>query len=123
MDIKTVSDGDKSCLITLSGSISSLFKPQTVLVFSRLKGSPSRLRFDSVLFAIQEKMGFNLWWVNDEDVKKWKLIIPLESRGYFDFEKLGALHSPDDAMGIGLSAFKNTETQMTFLLMLDFTKQ
>ncbi len=123
MDIRTVSDGEKSCLVTLSGSISPNFKPRSVLNFNDLKHAPRRMRLDSVTWAIQEKMGFNLWWITGIEVKNWKLILPLESRGYFDFEKTGSLHSVDEAVGIGLSSFKNTELMMGFLLTLDLTKQ
>lgn len=41
----------------------------------------TRLRIDSVLFALQEKMGILLWW--DKEGKN--LILPLESRGAFSF--------------------------------------
>jgi hypothetical protein len=81
------------------------------------------MRLDSVTFAIQEKMGFNLWWTGGATIKDWQLIMPLESRGFFDFEKVGGLHSPDGCYGIGLSVFKNTDPMMTFTMTLDLTKQ
>ncbi len=51
-------------------SISDLARPE-------MKG----LKIESVLFALQEKMGLLLWW--DEACED--LILPLESRGFFQF--------------------------------------
>jgi hypothetical protein len=122
MLIKISPDGDKNCLLTLSGFVAKDFPVREILSFKKLKNAPRALRLDSILFVIQEKMGFNLWWWMDEP----QLIMPLESRGYFDFEKVQSLHSPPGATGLGLSSFKgpkSTEPEQSFLLMLDMVKQ
>jgi hypothetical protein len=123
MQIKIGSDGPKSCLATYSGRITTKFIPESILSFDRLKPVPARMRLDSVTFAIQEKMGFNLWWAAGATIMDWHLIMPIESRGYFDLEKAGGIHSPPGAFGIGLSCFRNTDPDMTFMFILDLTKQ
>lgn len=126
MDIKIGADGGKNCHVTLSGQMSqNSALPVPVLVFSDLAGAPLKLRIDGVQFAIQEKMGFNLWWVMpaDKGIPAYSLIMPIESRGGFDFEKIKPLSSPLGATGIAISSFKVTEKDMSFMIMLDMTKQ
>lgn len=126
MEISFGSDGGKNCHVTLSGQLSNLFpKPEPILLFRDLAGSPQKLRIDGLQFAIQEKMGFNLWWILPElnGIPAFKLIIPVESRGGFDFERIKPIQSPDQALGIALTAFKVTEPEMSFMIMLDLTKQ
>lgn len=127
MDIKIGADGENSCRVTLSGEIAKAATlPVSVLSFDKLvQRRPIRgLRLDAMTFAVQEKMGFNLWWECRPEAKipKYKLIMPIESRGFFDFEKITPIESPSDAVGVALTAFKVTEPSMTFLLMFDFTK-
>lgn len=125
-EVNIGSDGGKNCHITITGELSAnLLTPEPVLWFRRLNGSPTALRLDGLQFAVQEKMGFNLWWIVDLDFKppRVRLIMPVESRGGFDFEKIKPISSPPDAVGIALTSFKVTEKNMTFMLMLDLTKQ
>jgi hypothetical protein len=68
-------------------------------------------------------MGFNLWWTGGATIKDWQLIMPLESRGFFDLEKVGGIHSPASATGIGISIFNNKDLEMSFMITLDLTKQ
>lgn len=91
------------------------------MTFSELHGEVKKLRIDGMQFAIQEKMGFNVFWIMGEG--KYKLILPLESRGGFDFEKTKPLSSPEGALGIALMPFKVSEPEMSFLIQLDMTKQ
>jgi hypothetical protein len=126
MDISIGSDGGKNCHVTISGQLmESLSKPEPVLFFKDLQQSPSKMRVDGLQFAIQEKMGFNLWWIMpvENKIPAYRLILPVESRGGFDFEKIKPLQSPDGALGIALTSFKVTEKNMSFMIMLDLTKQ
>jgi hypothetical protein len=121
MEIRIGADGGKNCHVTITGQLDSApTSPVPILYFKDLQGSPTRLRLDGLQFAIQEKMGFNLWWILNGGSE---IIMPIESRGGFDFEKIKAVSSPDGALGLGLTAFKVTEKRMSFLIMLDLTKQ
>lgn len=123
MDIKIGSDGGKTCLVTITGQLSKdLPKPEPILFFKDLNQSPKGLRLDGVQFSIQEKMGFKLWWIMDEIIHL-KLIMPMESRGGYDLEKIHPVSSPDRAVGLALTSFKVTEKDMAFFIMLDMTKQ
>jgi hypothetical protein len=121
MQIKIGPDGDKNCLVTISGQLSPKSKGGPILTFAETKGSPLAMRLDSLEFMIQEKMGFNLWWMMEDETKV--LIMPIESRGYFDLEKMQSLHSPPGSIGISMTPFKITDPEMTFLIMLDLVKQ
>jgi hypothetical protein len=122
MDIKIGSDGGKSCQVTITGQLSAnLPKPEPVLFFRDLYGSPLSLRLDGVQHSIQEKMGFNLWWIMDGS-QPMELIMPLESRGGYDLEKIQPMRSPKKAIGVALTSFKVTEKDMSFFIMLDFTR-
>jgi len=127
MNIDIGADGDKNCHVTITGQMSeNLPMPAPVLFFRDLRGSPHKMRLDGLQFAIQEKMGFNLWWIMDdttEDIMSLKLILPVESRGGFDFEKIKPISSPEGAIGLALTSFKVNEVQMSYLIMLDLTKQ
>jgi hypothetical protein len=109
--------------VTISGQLSKdLVVPEPVLFFRDLN-PPIPLRLDGVQFAIQEKMGINLWWiVSEAKPMGLMLILPLESRGAFDFEKISPIRPPDKALGVAMTAFKVSEPKMNFLVMLDFTK-
>jgi hypothetical protein len=126
IDIKVGADGDKNCHITLSGQMEqNSAAPASVLVFGKLKGAPKAMRIDGIQFAVQEKMGFNLWWIMPPEgsIPHYSLIMPVESRGGFDFEKIKPISSPSGATGIALTWFKVTEKGMSFMIMLDLTKQ
>lgn len=129
MEINFGSDGGKSCHVTLSGLLSESFPaPEPILLFKDLKESNGRpitkLKLDGIQFAIQEKMGFSLWWIMppDKGIPAYKLILPIESRGGFDFEKIKSIQSPEGALGIALTSFRVTESDMAFMIMLDFSK-
>jgi hypothetical protein len=127
MEIDIGADGGKNCHLTITGLIDDNFpKPVPILFFDKLSGSPKALRLDGLQFAVQEKMGFNLWWIIASALigpPAYRLIMPIESRGGFDFEKIKPVSSPPRAIGLALTAFKVTEKSMSFLIMLDLTKQ
>jgi hypothetical protein len=122
MDITIGADGGKNCHVTIQGQMRKVpTAPVPIVVFSELAGAPKKLRIDGVQFAIQEKMGFNLFWIMGE--VDFKIILPLESRGGFDFEKTKPLSSPDGALGIALMPFNLSQPPMGYLIQLDMTKQ
>lgn len=126
MNISIGADGGKNCHVTITGQmLESFAKPVPVLLFKDLSGSPLKMRLDGLQFAIQEKMGFNLWWIMPEEnrIPAFKLILPIESRGGFDFERIKPISSPDRALGLALTSFKVTEKFMSYMIMLDMTKQ
>ncbi len=122
MDITVGADGQKNCHVTITGQAGEIPpSPVPIVVFAELAGGIRKLRIDAIQFAIQEKMGINLFWIMGE--KEFKLILPLESRGGFDFEKVKPLSSPEGAIGIALTFFKVSEPSMGYLIQLDMTKQ
>jgi hypothetical protein len=122
VNIKIGADGDKNCHVTITGQLSDpLSEPAPILFFMHLKGSPKAMRLDGIQFAIQEKMGFNLWWIMEGE--SFEILMPIESRGGFDFEKIKPVSSPSGAIGLALTSFKVTEKSMSYLIMLDLTKQ
>jgi hypothetical protein len=121
VQIRIGADGDKNCHVTISGqSAGDMSQHATILFFKDLTKSPTKLRLDGLQFAIQEKMGFNLWWIVNAG---HEIIMPIESRGGYDFEKIKPICSPEGAIGMSLTAFKVTEKSMSYLIMLDLTKQ
>jgi hypothetical protein len=109
-----------TCLVKISGYLDEDLPLTKVFMFEELSPIPKSIRIDSVIFAIQEKAGFNLWWVGGEEGEK-RLILPLESRGFFNFEGMQSLQS-HEAKGIAIEAFNVTGTK-TFLILLDMVKQ
>lgn len=113
-------DGGKNVTVFVSGILTKDVTLLDLFKFSQLSGTFKGLRFESVTFAIQEKAGFYLWWKGQDSNKS--LILPLESRGFFDFEKLGCLPSPTWATGVSLSSF-GVDKPKALLLIMDFGKQ
>jgi hypothetical protein len=52
-----------------------------------------------------------------------ELIMPLESRGSIDLERVQSQPAPEGAVGMAVSSFKKTEPVMTFFLLLDLVKR
>lgn len=109
-----------NCFVKISGQLEEDIPLTKVFAFDKLSPVPRAMRIDGVVFVIQEKAGFNLWWVGGEDDEK-RLILPLESRGYFNFEGMQSLQSKD-AKGIAIESF-NVAAPKTFLILLDMVKQ
>ena len=118
IDIDTLARAS-NCLVKVSGWLDEDIGLTKILSFDELSPIPKAIRLDSIVFAIQEKAGFNLWWVGEEGEKR--LILPLESRGYFNFEGMGSLQSKH-ATGIAMESF-NVASTKTFLILLDLVRQ
>ena len=110
-----------NCLVKISGWLEKDMPYTKVFMFDELAPVPKAMRIDSLVFAIQEKAGFNLWWVEGESAAEKRLILPLESRGFFNFEGMQSLQS-GKAKGIAIEAFNITSTK-TFLILLDMVRQ
>jgi hypothetical protein len=113
-------DGNKNVTARVTGIVYTDQEPIELLDVSSLKGNPQGLRFDSVLFALQEKMGVLLWWGKGED-----LILPLESRGNFRFDS--PINSPRRDSGwdgkIWYSVINTNGLGKHFMFLVDFDKQ
>ena len=118
IDKEIVTNGAKGTILRVSGVIDKAQPAQDLFTFEELN-SPTGLRLDSVVFALQEKMGVILWWKTPEG---GILMMPLESRGRLDWEAVGALQSPNGASGIMMSTFKVDEPKV-FTFIMDFTKR
>jgi hypothetical protein len=110
-----------NCLVKISGWLDKDIPLTKIFMFEELSPVPKGIRIDSLVFAIQEKAGFNLWWVEGEEAAERRLILPLESRGSFSFEGMGSLQS-GSAKGIAIESFNITSTK-TFLICIDMVKQ
>lgn len=121
MKAEVVIDGVKNVVVEVSGVVEQGDTILDILQLSSLQPPPKALRIDAVQFAIEEKMGIKLWWRGREDDE---LILPLESRGYFDFSKIHSLNSPRTVQAIGISFFNVPAGGIkSFLLQLDMEKQ
>jgi hypothetical protein len=109
-----------NCLVKISGYLDEDIPLTRIFMFDELSPAPKSMRIDSVIFAIQEKAGFNLWWVEGEADEN-RLILPLESRGVFNFEGMGSLQGKH-AIGIAMESF-NVASRKTFTILLDMVKQ
>lgn len=123
MDIKVVAGGQNSLVVQVTGILTKdLSQPVTILDMAKVEGA-KRLRLDSMVFAVQEKLGCLFWWKmkeQDEPV----LMLPVESRGRFDWEAIRGLHTPDGELeAVRMSTFGFTPPWKALTIMLDFTKQ
>lgn len=92
-----------------------------ILKISDLNPVPKGLRLDAVMFLIEEKMGLRLYWTKGQELIE---ILPLESRGHFDFTRIRPISSPKDIDGMAISAFNiGQSVDKSFLLLLDMEKQ
>jgi hypothetical protein len=121
IEIDVSADYRKNLTVRMTGILTKDIPEQNIFLFKDLVEMPAKLRFESVVFAVQEKMGFYLWWKGGDSKKS--LILPLESRGAFNFEPLQFLHSPPWAEGMSFSTFGAMSTGKAFLLILDLGKQ
>lgn len=105
-------------------------EPAFLFKLEDLKIPPTKLRLDSILWMIEEKAGMRLFWTEGEELEAgtdW--ITPIESRGYFDFEKIQPLQSEKVVKGIGMSPFKMESAVRPnprgyqFLVVFNFEKQ
>jgi hypothetical protein len=93
-------NGSRNAVVKVFGVLSGDMPRQKLVDFNDLVWqdvAPKKLKIESFTFAIQEKLGFVLWWGMGED---FKLILPLESRGYLNWASIYSLHSPGGADSI-----------------------
>jgi hypothetical protein len=130
MYIQLIKDGEKNFSVLVRGWVEKDFNPVPIINIEKLVKPTAGwkgVRLDSVVWAIQEKMGFHLWWENE--YKEENLILPLESRNAMRFDE--GIPSPRVAQGwkktIWLSSFKtlsqDPDLAKHFFILLDFDKQ
>jgi hypothetical protein len=110
--------GSKNAVIKAFGVLTGNLPLQELISFEKL--GCEKLKIESLTFAIQEKLGFQLGWRVGEDVRS---ILPLESRGYLNWASVFSLHSPKGANGIMIESFGWTGPSKSFLFELDLEKQ
>ena len=130
MHIQLIKDGAKNFSVLIKGWVTRDFNPVSIIDIEKLEKPTAGwkgVRLDSVVWAVQEKMGFHLWW--EKGVKEETLILPLESRNSMRFDE--GIPSPRVVDGWGkqiwLSSFKalsnDPELAKHFVILLDFDKQ
>ena len=125
LSVYSTVDGNASVRYTVAGDIGAenlAFTPITNI--SGLHNSPKILRLDRVFFSIDKGLRLTLHWQDDEQ----SLIMPLEDRGYFDFESaFGGWSNPRREGFTGnilLRVLGADDTRRwLFALKLEFTKQ
>src|SRR5271168_2230028 len=117
MQVKISSGGERNVYVTASGFVSKgePLTPEPIFLFKDIKGEPLTVRLDDIQFAIREKMGFDLLWVMPNG---YEVVMPVESRGYFDWEKSQSIHCPEGAIGMALQPFNVTSERMSFMIVL-----
>jgi hypothetical protein len=110
--IKETASGSRNVSVEISGILEKVHEDKP---FRLVKFETHALKLTRLMFAIQEKGGLLLWW--DEACEH--LVLPLESRGGFNFDGRKA---PDHWDGqIWATAFKIDEPK-GFLIIMDFDK-
>ena len=89
-----------------------------VITLSELSHPCGAVRFESVVYAIQEKMGVEVWWKVGED--RYEYALTLESRGKFTFD---GEYSSGPILGIALCTFGAVPPGKKFYLLFDMEKQ
>jgi hypothetical protein len=113
-------DGHKNAVIMFKGILDEQpHNAENVILFENLAHSPKRARIDSTTYSIEGKTSIYLWWVTADD--KPEFIMPMEGRGFLNFEGLQSLNAPEGAIGIRAS-FNQAEGK-AFMVMLDLVKQ
>lgn len=117
IESKVLADGSKNYMVSVTGALDrDLADSHTILDVSTLG---RRLKLESAVWLIQEKMGLVLWW------GKGTQLFPMESRNALKLER--GLDSPNDWDGtMQITSFgfdSNTLTPKRFWFILDFDKQ
>ena len=120
MEVKIVTEGHTGVVVRVRGSLNEKapLKVYNLIDFNKLNPVPKALKLDSVVFAIQEKMGVILWWRKERGSE---LMLPLESRGRLDWEAVQSLQSGPDVTGVDMTVFGVNEVKQ-FVFVMDFTK-
>jgi hypothetical protein len=109
-----INDGGKNVVVSLSGKLLTELPLTKILTLADLKDpTPRALRLGQVSFAIQEKLGIELFWLTDE--------LPV-----YIIEKFQAIHSPKDIEGIGIRTIVGTadwKQPKGFNIMINLVKQ
>jgi hypothetical protein len=95
--VKVNHSGAKHIMVEASGFLSG-DTAITLLTLASLDPQPKSLRIDAITFSLQEKLGLCLKW-GMKGEEEPRVIIPLESRGKFDFSAIGGLKPPADWEG------------------------
>jgi hypothetical protein len=121
LNFKIQHDGHKNAVLQVSGYVSAdTEKAITILELSDLLPVPKSFRIESMVFALQEKMGCLLWWVCKEDIYP---ILPIEGKGALNFNDMQGLHSPHEGvLGLAISCYGVGDGKH-LLITLDLTKQ
>lgn len=120
--IEIPTNGSRNAQVRASGVLVKNFIPCVLVLFDDLKFQDrptKKLKIQSLTFAIQEKAGFLLWWRVGETLRA---ILPLESRGYLNWEAIHAIHSPEGADAIMFESFGVNDPKM-FTFTMDMEKQ
>jgi hypothetical protein len=116
-------NGNRNAVVKAYGILSGDMPRQVLVTFESLvhqDRAPEKLKIESFNFAIQEKLGFMLYWrVGGEMLP----ILPLESRGYLNWASIYSLHSPEGADAIMFESIGWTGPWKAFLFELDIEKQ
>jgi hypothetical protein len=98
LGVKVNHSGTKHATVEISGFLTG---NTAMNLFSRnsLDPRPKSLRIDAITYSLQDKLGIYLCWGMPGEEEP-HLIIPLESRGKFDFSATGGLKPPKDWDGM-----------------------
>ena len=124
LNIYSTQDRNTSVHYTVAGELVSALPFTPITDTSVLFNAPALLRLDRVFFAIDKGLHLSLHWQDEAQT----LIMPLEDRGYFDFESaFGGWSNPRREGYTGNILLRvldaNDERRWLFALKLDFTKQ
>jgi len=126
MLVKITKDGDKNLTVLIKGIVTEDFGRTPIVDLAKLRQSGEGLkgiRLDSIVWAIQEKLGLTLWW--SEDGGEDSMAMPMESRNSMRFDE--GVESPRVKDGwqqkLYLSSFNCKDGPKKFLVILQFDKQ
>ena len=119
-------DGPKNLTLLVKGRVGPEDFPRRPILDVTGAASLKGLRLDTATWAIQEKMGFLLWWEDSDEEES--LILPMESRNFLKFPEGIASPRIQDGWGgkLYLSSFRADEPtglDKWFFFMLEFDKQ
>lgn len=94
----------------------------TILDLSKLKDLPKAVKLTHVIHAVESGLVLCLWW---DDLEGDSLILPLEGKGFLDFERVGGLHNPRNPGWTGhvqMTSKHLTPGSKCFTIVLGFSK-
>ena len=123
MELTLVQDGEKNSILSFGGIVRNVLVKRPVFNLNDLRGNPGRVRIEAIIYNIQEKMGFHLWWKRGDE---YDYIMPLESRGRADFEGMQGIQSTAKHESLVIDSFgpsPDSNDRKGFLLFFDVSKQ